>query len=116
MPRRRWPALSPFRHMWTLVMFDLPMVTDEERRQYTHFRKFLLEEGYFRMQFSVYARHADSEERAKAFKRGVTAKLPPAGEVRMLLITDHQFGKMERFTGKNSRQAGEKPPEQLTFL
>ena len=32
--------------MWLMVMFDLPVVSTEEKRQYTRFRKYLLREGY----------------------------------------------------------------------
>jgi CRISPR-associated protein Cas2 len=40
---------------WVLVFFDLPVGTDEERRDANHFRKDLLKDGYLMVQFSVYA-------------------------------------------------------------
>jgi len=42
--------------MRMLVFFDLPVVTKSERRAYTVFRRFLLNDGYDMIQFSVYGR------------------------------------------------------------
>ena len=41
------------RFMRMLVFFDLPVVTKSERRAYTVFRRFLLNDGYDMIQFSV---------------------------------------------------------------
>ena len=42
--------------MRLLVFFDLPVVTKAERRAYTIFRRFLVNDGYDMIQFSVYGR------------------------------------------------------------
>lgn len=96
-------------------MFDLPVDTLDARRDYTQFRKALLKEGFTMLQFSVYARYCGSEERSDAFRRRLRYALPPGGQVRLMAVTDHQFGKMEVFYGKKLYSA-EKPPEQLLLL
>ena len=48
--------LSGFRLMWIFVMFDLPVGTKAEMRAATKFREYLLDEGFEKSQFSVYAR------------------------------------------------------------
>ena len=53
--------ISGYRCMWVLAMFDLPVDTKRARRAYTQFRKFLLKDGFAKMQFSVYVRHCASE-------------------------------------------------------
>lgn len=45
-----------YRIMRLMIMFDLPMQTSKDRRNYRHFRKALISEGFFMMQFSVYVR------------------------------------------------------------
>src|SRR5690606_25570553 len=55
MSQRRLP-LSEYEGMWLFAMFDLPVVTKTDRRNYARFRKKLLEEGFMMLQFSVYAR------------------------------------------------------------
>lgn len=41
--------------------------------------------------------------------------LPPNGQVRLLAVTDHQFGRMRVFFGKTESRA-EKPPDQLLLF
>lgn len=85
--------------MRLMVFFDLPMVTRTERRAYAQFRKFLLNDGYDMIQFSVYGRilyGTDAEE--KHMKR-LLANLPPEGSVRMLTVTEKQFASMRLLVG-----------------
>ena len=56
--------ISGYRFMWVLAMFDLPTETKKARRDYTLFRKHLLEDGFMRLQYSVYIRHCPSRENA----------------------------------------------------
>ncbi len=114
MSQRRLP-LSEYEGMWLCAMFDLPVVTKTDRRNYARFRKKLLEEGFMMLQFSVYARYFPSEEASKAHRRRIRAALPPGGHVRLLHVTDHQFGKMEVYVSRK-REKPEQPPAQLTLL
>jgi CRISPR-associated protein Cas2 len=109
------PVPSPYTAMWLFAMFDLPVSTPEGRYHYTKFREFLLKEGFIKMQFSVYVRYCSSRERTQAFKRRLKKALPPNGEVRLLAVTDHQFGSMEVFRGK-TRVPPEKAPQQIMLF
>ena len=42
--------------MRMIVFFDLPMVTKAEKKVYVQFRRFLLNDGYDMIQWSVYGR------------------------------------------------------------
>ena len=108
-------VLSGYRGMWLFTMFDLPVTTKKARKRYTEFRKALIKEGFSMMQYSVYARYCPSEEMADAYKRRIHTHLPPEGYVRLLMVTDRQFGKMESFIGEKDASV-EKPPEQLVFF
>ena len=83
------------RPMWLFVFFDLPVKTKEERTAATHFRKDLLRDGYFMLQFSVYARPCGDWMRVEKHKKRLEYKIPPQGSIRVLPITDRQFQKME---------------------
>jgi CRISPR-associated protein Cas2 len=96
-------------------MFDLPVDTRRARKEYARFRKFLLQDGFRRMQFSVYLRHCPSEENALVHIQRVSAAVPPDGEVRILTITDKQFERMRIFWGKKRRQP-ESPGRQLELF
>ena len=101
--------------MWIIVLFDLPSDTPQSRRQYTRFRKTLLNDSFSMMQYSVYMRHCASDENAAVHVSKVKASLPPDGEVRIVKITDKQFGRIQVYYGKKCRPT-ERAPAQLEFL
>ncbi len=96
-------------------MFDLPVKTRAQRRRYAQFRKLLLSDGFCRMQYSVYARYCASEESSLVHRQLVRAGLPDEGQVRVLAVTDRQFGKMENYIGKKRRSAEEAPRQLMLF-
>jgi len=95
--------------MWVIVLFDLPTDTPKARKQYTQFRKYLLDDGFCMMQYSVYIRHSASDENALVHAKRIKASLPPDGEVRIIKITDKQFGNIEVFYGKKRAQTEQAP-------
>jgi CRISPR-associated protein Cas2 len=113
--RRRAKDLSAYRSMWLFAMFDLPVDSKAARKRYARFRKVLLREGFTMLQFSVYARHCASEESSTVIRQTVRQSLPPTGQVRLVAITDRQFGQMEVFYGKK-RSKTELPPPQLMLF
>lgn len=110
---------SPFRMGWILVMYDLPVLTDRERREATQFRDRLLDDGYLMIQFSVYARPCVSYEHLEKHLAKVKAFVPEAGNVRMMFMTDEQWKKSVTVTGKNYEQGNRvvdpEVPKQIEF-
>jgi len=114
MPRRD-VYFSGYQAMWLFTMFDLPVKTKRERRNYVRFRNLLLDNGFTQMQYSVYARFCVSEEIANTYKSRVERALPAKGYVRMLAVTDRQFGKMQSFYGKKETDIESKPSQLSLF-
>jgi CRISPR-associated protein Cas2 len=85
--------------MRMLVFFDLPVVTRAERRAYTQFRRFLLNDGFDMIQFSVYGRVLNGRDAEEKHMQRVVANLPPAGSVRLLTVTEKQFASMKLLVG-----------------
>lgn len=96
---RRREHLSPYRIMWVVVMFDLPVGTKQERKQATDFRNNLLDLGFEMSQFSVYLKYCASSEKAESIGSRIPHCLPPGGKIDILTITDKQFANMKRFYG-----------------
>lgn len=107
--------LAPYRIMWMFAMFDLPVDSKEHRKQYAQFRSALLKLGFTMLQFSVYAKHLPSEDAAQHLCNILSLAVPPKGQVRLLTVTDRQFGKMMVFYGKK-RESPESPPEQIALF
>lgn len=114
-PDRAPGDFSAYRIMWLFAMFDLPVATKAQRRRYAQFRKALIQLGFNRLQFSVYARHCPSEDSMRVQAKHVRLLLPSEGEVRLLGVTDRQFAKMESYFGEK-RIPTESPPEQLMLF
>ncbi len=108
--------LNKYQIMWVIVHFDLPTETKKERKAYAKFRKFLLEDGFNMMQFSIYVRHCSSRENAAVHKRRVKLQLPTKGHVIIFDITDAQFGKMETFHGIKKETVSKNLPKQLELF
>jgi CRISPR-associated protein Cas2 len=110
---------SPFRMGWILVMFDLPVLTDRERKEATRFRNNLLDDGYIMIQFSVYARPCVSHEHLEKHQVKVMQFVPEAGNVRVMFMTDEQWKKSVTVIGKNYQQGRREVdptiPKQIEF-
>ena len=90
-----------YRFMRIVIFFDLPTETNEDKRNYRHFRKLLIENGFLMMQESVYCRMVLNP----SVERGVTELIrrnkPPKGIVQVLTVTEKQFAKIEYITGQS---------------
>lgn len=96
-------------------MFDLPVATKAEARAATKFREFLLDEGFEKSQFSIYARFCNGKEQFETYMRRIDSNLPETGEVHVLGFTDRQYENIVRFSGRRRRQA-RKNPDQLALF
>lgn len=90
--------------MRLLVLFDLPVVTKKARKHYQRFHKFLLNEGYTMLQFSVYERVTKGLDGVDTHLRRLRANLPPKGNVRAMAITEKQYESMWFLVGDPTPQ------------
>jgi CRISPR-associated protein Cas2 len=104
-----------YRAVWLFALFDLPVTTAARRRAYAKFRKLLLRQGFCKLQFSVYARYFANEEASYPMRAAIRDQLPAEGQVRLLLVTDGQFGKQQVFQGKNSARVEDAPRQYMLF-
>lgn len=87
------------RYMRMLVLFDLPVVTKAERRAYTLFRRFLINDGYDMIQFSVYGRILNGNDALEKHMKRLVDNLPPDGSIRCLTVTEKQYASMKLLVG-----------------
>ena len=87
------------RYMRMLVFFVLPVVTKAERRAYAVFRRFLINDGYDMIQFSVYGRILHGHDAEEKHMKRLIDNLPPDGSVRSLAVTEKQFASMKLLVG-----------------
>lgn len=103
------------KRMWCIVMFDLPVKTEVERKEATKFRNFLLDNGFSRVQYSVYVQYLPLGAQLAKIARDIKQRLPNAGEVRIVPLTDKQWSNAFRFC-KGTPQKMEETPQQLEIF
>ena len=91
-----------YRYMRVLVFFDLPVITEANRRAYRQFRKYLIKMGFLMLQESVYCKMALNGVAADAIVDNLKKNKPPAGLVQVLRITEKQYNKMDYIVGNRT--------------
>ena len=87
-----------------LCMFDLPMDTPDEKREYRTFRKELIRNGFSMLQYSVYYRAIQNRAGGKKYEKAIKRYLPVHGEVRLIAVSEKQFNDMQILVGSRSKQ------------
>lgn len=101
--------------MWMMVMYDLPVVADNDRRIAAKFRKYMEKEGFSMVQFSVYAKFCGTREQTETIKSRIEGNLPEKGKVSILLFTDKQFGDIVHLTNRKRTKSKENPDQLVLF-
>lgn len=96
------PVIYDF--MRLILFFDLPVVSKEDRRIYATFRKYLIKNGYIMMQYSVYCKIFANREAAVKHVNILQRNVPQKGQIRILLVTEKQYAKIEIIVGGKSNQ------------
>lgn len=107
---------STRRFMRLIVLFDIPVVTKAERREYTVFRRFLINDGYDMLQFSVYGRILNGTDAEAKHMQRLVQNLPPKGAVRVLSVTEKQFASMKILVGKPNFQEKKVSNQQMLLF
>lgn len=90
--------------MRLLVFFDLPVVKKEDRKEYQNFRRFLLNDGYIMIQYSVYSRICNGIDGTNKHISRLQKNIPHKGSVRYLQITEKQYSEMKFLVGSPKKQ------------
>ena len=88
-----------YRFMRVLVLFDLPVLTGDQRREYARFRKFLLKSGFLMLQESVYCKLALNTTVVNGIVDQIRKNKPEEGLRQLLTVTEKQYAKMDLIVG-----------------
>lgn len=106
---------SEFRMGWILTIFDLPVIKTEERRVASRFRQQLLDDGFVMIQYSIYARPCVTHESIEKHSKRIAKIAPKTGNIRLIFITDHQWGKIQTIADPSYFREEPEMPDQMTF-
>ena len=104
------------RYMRILVFFDLPVTSAKDRKSYAAFRKFLINDGYDMLQYSVYSRITQNHDDSKKHIARLARAQPPKGSVRVMLVTEKQYNSMIILVGNRTATEDFLTPVDFTEL
>lgn len=104
------------RFMRLVVLFDLPVKTKKQRHDATAFRNFLLNDGYYMLQYSVYVRVCNGADAVQKHRARLQDHLPDNGAVRVMVITEKQYESIEILVGNLTMADQAFSSNQLTVL
>ncbi|MGF3066100.1 CRISPR-associated endonuclease Cas2 [Facklamia sp. P12934] len=90
-----------YRFMRLLLMFDLPVASLEQKRDYRKFRKFLIDEGFIMHQYSIYSKILLNSTAKAAQINRLKKHIPEEGLVTLLTVTEKQFSRMIYLVGES---------------
>lgn len=102
--------------MRVMVFFDLPVTTKRARKAAADFRKFLIKDGYYMVQFSVYARVCNGIDTVEKHMKRLKAAVPDNGSVRAMVVTEKQYESMYVLTGKLHKEEKAFAYQQMTIF
>lgn len=103
--------MSKFMRM--VVFFDLPVKKKPDQRAATRFRNFLIKDGYYMVQYSIYARICMGYDGVETHKTRLYNNLPDNGSIRLLVITEKQYEGIELLLGNYITEDAPAEYEQL---
>jgi len=91
--------LSAFRTLWVYAFVELRTGTPVTNNAARRFRRWLVRNGWRRVQGGVYQRSARDWQHADELSTELGARVPMGGEARVLAVTDKQFERTRVFWG-----------------
>jgi CRISPR-associated protein Cas2 len=101
--------------VWVLVMFDLPVVTKDQRREAGRYRNMLYDLGFAQIQLSVYTKYVVNASGVRTLLAPIKYGVPAGGAVRMLRLTDEQWAATYRFWGPQEVAVEDRPRQLVLF-
>lgn len=86
--------------MRSILMFDLPVETAAQRRDYRQFVKYLKQIGFIMFQESIYVKLSINEAAVKNMEKALKSHIPSKGMVSMITVTEKQFASMDYLLGE----------------
>ena len=113
LPSRKRSRINMPKFMRVMVFFDLPVTSERERRVATQFRNFLIKDGYYMLQYSVYVRLCGGQDSVDDALNRLKYAAPHTGSIRRHGETIQPYethSRRKEKTGKTHRDISNKLP------
>ena len=95
--------INYYKQMRIILIYDLPVVQEEDRKIYAKFHKNLITFGFYMLQFSVYTKVIQNDSSFKQLSNKLNRIIPNKGNVIILKVTEKQYQDMIHLTGEKNK-------------
>lgn len=95
--------INYYKQMRIILIYDLPMINQEDQREYNKFHKNIVKLGFYMIQYSVYTKVLQNETVYKQMKTKLDRLIPSQGNIIMMKVTEKQFQDMIYLKGEKNK-------------
>lgn len=95
--------ISYYKQMRIILLYDLPMKEDDDRKIYSKFHKNLENLGFYMLQYSIYVKVVPNEVSYKQVMGKMNDIVPTKGNVIIFRMTEKQFQDMKILRGGQNK-------------
>ena len=92
-----------YKQMRLILIYDLPVVEENEKRIYSRFHRDITKLGFYMLQYSVYTKVIQNDTSLKQYRSKLEKIVPNAGSVIMIKITEKQYQDMIYLRGEKNQ-------------
>lgn len=89
--------------MRLILIYDLPMLEDEDKRIYSIFHRDIIRNGFYMLQYSIYTKVVQNDTKMQQYIIKLNKITPKRGNVIIFKITEKQFQDMIYLNGTRNR-------------
>lgn len=94
--------VSNYKQMRLILIYDLPMEDELDRKIYAKFHKKLQKIGYHMLQYSVYTKVIVNDDNYKQIKKQTESIIPSKGQIIIFKLTEKQYQDMVYLRGEQN--------------
>ena len=94
--------VSNYKQMRLILIYDLPMEDELDRKVYAKFHKKLQKIGYHMLQYSVYTKVIVNDDNYKQVKKQTESIIPSKGQIIIFKLTEKQYRDMVYLRGEQN--------------
>ncbi len=95
--------INLYKQMRLLLIYDLPMVDEMDRKIYSKFHRDITRLGFYMLQYSVYSKVVQNDTSMKQYLFKVERITPKKGNIVLIKITEKQYQDMIYLRGEKNK-------------
>lgn len=95
--------INYYKQMRIILIYDLPMVEEDDRKIYSRFHNKLKRNGFYMIQYSVYTKVLQNDSSVKQIELKLEKIIPKKGNIVILQLTEKQFQNIKYLRGEKNR-------------